>query len=148
MRHNQGNAFTKAGYSHWKKQYSDITKHEKSESHINAKIAQVVFLQGRSINSCLEQQEKNEILLRKKEVLANRSITVVHLGKQGLAFRGHRESLIDEPEANKGNFLESLNYLSAYDVTTANHLEKVRNQQAMTKRRKGGEKVLKEAVQN
>ena len=42
-----------------------------------------------------------------------------------------------------GIFLESLNYLSAYDVTTANHLEKVRNQQAMTKRRKGGEKGAK-----
>ena len=65
------------------------------ESHISAKIAQVVFLQGRSINSCLEQQERNEILRRKREVLANRTImkrvvnTVVHLGnfrKQGLAF--------------------------------------------------------------
>ena len=75
----------------------------------------------------MEQQEKTEILRRKREVLAKRTImkrvvdTVVHLGKQGLAFRGHRESLIDDPEANKGNFLESLNYLSAYDVTTANH---------------------------
>ena len=149
VRHNQGNAFTKAGYSNWKKQYSNIAKHEKSESHISAKTAQVVFLQGRSINSCLEQQEKTEILRRKREVLANRTImkrvvdTVVHLGKQGLAFRGHRESLIDDPEANKGNFLESLNYLSAYDATTANHLEKVRHQQAMTKRRKGGKKGAK-----
>ena len=69
--------------------------------------------------------------------------TVVYLGKQGLSFRGYRESLIDNPEANKRNFLDSLNYLSAYDVTTANHLEKVRNQQAMTKRRKRGKKVLK-----
>ena len=42
-RHNQGNAFTNAGYSNWKKQYSNITNHEKSESHINAKVAQVVF---------------------------------------------------------------------------------------------------------
>ena len=113
-----------------------------------------VYLQGRSINSCLEQREKNEILRRKREIVANRSImkrvvdTVVHLGKQGLAFRGHRKSLIDCPKANKGTFLESLNYLSAYDVTTANHLEKVRNQQAMSKRRKGGKKVQKDAVRN
>ncbi|CAB3996918.1 Hypothetical predicted protein [Paramuricea clavata] len=71
--------------------------------------------------------------------------TVVHLGKQGLASRGHRESLIDDPEANKGNFLESLNYLSTLrynKLTTANHLEKVRNQQAIS-RRKGGEKGAK-----
>ena len=149
VRHNQGNAFVKAGCSNWKKQYSNIAKHEKSESHISAKIAQVVFLQGRSINSCLEQQETTKILRRKREVLANRTImkhvvdTTVHLGKQGLGFRGHRESLIDDPEANKGNFLESLNYLSAYDATTANHLEKVGDQQAMTKRRKGGKKGAK-----
>ena len=95
VRHNQGNAFRKAGYWNWKKQYSNIAKHEKSESHISAKIAQVVFLQGRSINSCLEQQEKTEILRWKREVLANRTImkrvvdTVVHLEKQGLAFKGH-----------------------------------------------------------
>ncbi len=30
--------------------------------------------------------------------------TVVYLGKQGLAFRGHRESLTDGPEVNKGIF--------------------------------------------
>lgn len=149
LRHNQGNAFTNAGYSNWKKQYSDITKHERSESHINAKIAQVLFMQGRSIESCLEQQEKSEILRRKREVVENRSImkrvvdTVVYLGKQGLAFRGHRESLTDGPEANKGNFLESLNYLSIYDVTIDNHLEKVRNQQALLRRRKGGKKGAK-----
>ncbi|CAB4034460.1 zinc finger MYM-type 1-like [Paramuricea clavata] len=72
--------------------------------------------------------------------------TVVHLGKQGLAFRGHRESLIDDPEANKGNFLESLNYLSTYDITTANHLEKVRNQQAMSRRKGGGREVASQIV--
>ena len=116
---------------------------------MNAKIAQVLFLQGRSIDSSLEQQEKTEILLRKREVAANRSImkrvidTVVYLGKQGLAFRGHRESLIDDSEAYKGNFLESLSYLSPYDITTANHLEKVKNQQAMSKRSKGGKKGAK-----
>jgi hypothetical protein len=76
-RHNQGNAFTNARYSNWKKQY--------------AKVAQVVFLQGRSIYSCLKQQEKTEILRRKRKVVANLSImervvdTVVHLGKQGVA---------------------------------------------------------------
>jgi hypothetical protein len=136
-------------YSNWKKQYSNITKDEKSESHINAKVALVVFLQGRSIDSCLEQHEKSEILRRKREVIANRNImkhvvdTVVYLGKQGLAIRGHRESITDGPEVNKGNFLESLNYLSTYDVTIENHLEKVRNQQVLSRTRKGGNKGAK-----
>ena len=69
--------------------------------------------------------------------------SVVYLGKQGLAFRGHQESLIDDPDANKGNFLGSLNYLSTYDVTTYNYLEKFRNQQALSKRKKGGKKGAK-----
>ena len=119
-----------------------------SESHINAKIAQVVFLQGRSIGPCLDQQEKGENLLRRKKVVTNRSImkrivdTVVFLGKQGLAFRGHRESL-DHPEVNKGNFLEALDYLSTYDVTIDNHLEKVRKQQVLLKGRDGEKRGAK-----
>ena len=67
MRHNQGNAFTKAGYSNWKEQYSNIAKHEKSETHKDV-------LQRRSIDSSLEQQEKTKILRRKREVAENRSI--------------------------------------------------------------------------
>ena len=87
-------------------------------------------------------EKKNEILRRKREIVANRSImkrvvdTVVHLGKQGLAFRGHRKSLIDCPEANKGTFLESLNYLSAYDVTTANHLESQKSTSYVKKKKR------------
>ena len=52
-----------------------------------------------------------EIFGRNREVAINRGImkcvvgTVVHLEKQELTFRGH---LIDDSEANKGNFLESL----------------------------------------
>ncbi|CAB4035597.1 Hypothetical predicted protein, partial [Paramuricea clavata] len=111
----QANTFTNAGYSNWKKQYSIITKHEKFESHINAKIAQVIFLQGRSIDSCLKQQEyRPKFCVGRKKSWQTAAImkrvvesvdTVVHLGKQGLASRGHRESLIDDPKANKGNFL-------------------------------------------
>ncbi len=67
MRHNQGNTFTNAGYSNWKKQYSNITKHEKSESHINAKVAQVVFLQGRSIDSCLDNKKRAKFCIGREK---------------------------------------------------------------------------------
>ena len=54
---------------------------------------------------------KTEIFGRNREVALNSGImkrvggTVVHLEKQGSTFRGH---LIDDSEAHKGNFLESL----------------------------------------
>lgn len=56
---------------------------------------------------------------RKSEILKNRKIlrkileTVVWLGKQGLAFRGHRDSghlLQDVSESNQGNFRELLRF--------------------------------------
>ena len=54
--------------------------------------------------------------------------TVFLLGKQGFAFRGHRELLIDD-SINTGNFLEALKYLSEYDPVLNSHLVKVKAQQ-------------------
>ena len=45
QRKNQGNAFIKSEFSNWKKQFEYVQQHEESQSHINAKIAQVMFLQ-------------------------------------------------------------------------------------------------------
>jgi len=69
---------------------------------------------------------------KQRQVEANRRIlrrvidTIIFLGKQELAFRGHRESLASDPFANKGNFLETLKYLADYDDITALHLERHR----------------------
>ena len=93
----------------------------------------------------MEQQELIGNERRKKEVLSNRQVmkriveTILFLGKQGLAFRGHRESL-NQPVLNTGNFLETLKYLSKYDTTTDSHLEKARIEQEMLEARQGGGK--------
>ena len=74
------------------------------------RLLKLLFCKDESIISWLEQR-KTEIFGRNREVAINKGImkrvvgTVVHLEKEGLAFRGH---LIDDSEANKGNFLESL----------------------------------------
>ena len=52
---------------------------------------------------------------------------VIFLGKQGLAFRGHRESHASDL-LNAGNFLEVLKLLSSYDVTIRDHFEKFRKE--------------------
>ena len=55
---NQGNAFVKADFSNWKKEFEYVRMHEESQSHINSKIAQVMFLQEKSMRDILEAQEK------------------------------------------------------------------------------------------
>ena len=145
-RTNQGNAFTNAGLANWKK-HSVVKNQEMSAAHANAKLAEVLFLQEKTITSCMEQQEQDEAARRKSKVTGNRNVmtrvvnSIILLGKQGLSFRGHRESIGSEV-FNMGNFLELLKYLSLYDVTIRDHLEKVRKKheemrKSQTKKGKG-----------
>ena len=55
---NQGNAFINAGFTNWKKQFECIQMHEESQSYVNSKIAQVMFLQKKSMRDILEAQER------------------------------------------------------------------------------------------
>eukprot|EP00794_Sanderia_malayensis_P013730 gene13730-15162_t len=148
QRANQGHAFACTGFSNWKKQYEAVTKHESSAAHINAKIADALFLQKRTVNEFMEQQRLIESDRRKKEVLSNRQVmkrivdTITFLGKQGLAFRGHRERL-NRPALNTGNFLETLNYLSKYDPAINSHLEKAIFGQKKIEGKEGGKRGAK-----
>eukprot|EP00112_Aurelia_sp_Birch-Aquarium-sp1_P018848 Seg4565.5 transcript_id=Seg4565.5/GoldUCD/mRNA.D3Y31 product="Zinc finger MYM-type protein 1" protein_id=Seg4565.5/GoldUCD/D3Y31 len=145
---NQGHAFACTGFSNWKKQYEAVTKQESSAAHINAKVADALSLQERTLNKFMEQQELIANERRKKEVLSNRQVmkrivdTITFLGKQGLAFRGHRERL-KQPALNTGNFLQALKYLSKYDATTDSNLEKARIDQDMLEARQSGKRGAK-----
>ena len=123
---------TNTGFSNWKKQHSIVKNHEMSAVHSNAKVAEVLFLKEKTITSCMERQEQDEAAQRKLKVTRNRNVmrrvvdSIIYLGKQGLSFRGHRESLGSEV-LNTGKFLELLKYLSVYNVTIRDHLEKIRH---------------------
>ena len=73
-----------------------------------------MFLQGASITSMIDQKNERDAGKRKSEVLQNRDLlkriidVIIHLGKQGLAFRGHNETLSSDIIVNNGNFLETL----------------------------------------
>ena len=88
------------------------------------------FFQGDTISSAFNRQEAMESERRKKVVLSNCNImkrivdATIFLGKQGLSFRSHGESLTNAFD-NNGNFLELLNLLSEYDAATKDHLSKV-----------------------
>ena len=65
----------------------------------------------------IHRQKERGAEMRKSEVLANRNLlkhfidVIVHLWKQGLAFRGHN-----------GNFLETLKLLGKYDNKISQYL--------------------------
>ena len=66
-----------------------------------------------------EIQNKHEIYPQLVEILAR----IVHLlGKLGLAFRGHRESLVEE--GNTGNVLEIVKEIANHNVLLKEHIEK------------------------
>ena len=84
----EGNTFTTVGYSNWKKQYNGILKHETSEAHLNAKVAEALFQQNKTIESSLERKEKAENQRKKLQVMENRGVlkrivdTICFLGRQ------------------------------------------------------------------
>ena len=52
----QSNNFTSISFSNWIKQYDGIAKHETSEAHLNAKIAEVLFLQNKTVESFFKRK--------------------------------------------------------------------------------------------
>lgn len=64
------------------------------------------------------------------------------MGKQGLALRGHRESLTATSMTNTGNFLETLKLLCKYDSVLEQHFEKIYISSVKEKKTRGrGDKL-------
>ena len=95
----------------------------------------------------LEAQENVQEEARQRRVEASTKIlkrvidAATFLGKLELAFRGHRESSVNDPSVNTGNFLETLKYLANYDDVIATHLEKAEDDhREMAEKKKGSKK--------
>ena len=71
---NQSNAFIKAFFSNWKKQFEHVRMHEECEPHINSKIAEVMLLQKKSMRDIPEAQENVQEEARQQHAEANRKI--------------------------------------------------------------------------
>ena len=146
LRANQGNAFSVKGYTNWKKQFQRVKEHEASASHVHAAVSAALFRQEKSMNHRIDEQNEAEKLQRKREVEANRKVmlrivdTILLLGKQELAFRGHNESLASDTSTNVGNFLETLKFLAKYDEVIDAHIKKVQAQHEILAKKKIGTK--------
>ena len=82
-------------------------------------------LQGKPIDTLLDEQRAELHSRRQKEIVSNREV-LAHLldiirllAKQNLAFRGHDESA---SSVNRGNFLELVHHQAKYDPILQQHL--------------------------
>ena len=93
IRPKQGNAFASTGFSKWKNQYSRVLEHKKCNAHLNAKVAEALFLQNNSLTARFDHQEV-ETERRKKKVISNRIVmkravdVVMFLGLTRSFFQG------------------------------------------------------------
>lgn len=116
-----GSIWNRMGFSDINNLTNSARKHVQSEKHIRSCIALHEFGSSR-----IETFFENNFDAHNRKVERNRHLmkrfidTVVFLGKQELAFRGHDE----RPDSdNRGNYVESLLYLSKYDSVMESHFE-------------------------
>ena len=86
----------------------------------------------------MKKRQRKAHVVQSRNALLCIIVAIIFFGKQWMAFRGHRESSLDL-FLNAGNFLEALKFLSSYDSTIHNHLEKAK-EFPLTSSTKVGEK--------
>lgn len=111
-----GEAFTVTGFNNWKKFGEKGKKHNSSKFHIEnfckwneyEKSKKTGTVHTKLSSAYYEQVNKNREYIK---ILAD---IVLCLCRQGLAFRGHDETISSE---NRGNFLEICSLLAKYNPT-------------------------------
>ena len=114
---NKDDAFTKTGYSQWKKALERFEKHQNSDSHHEAvDILVTTPSSTKDVSEMLSPIHAQEKTVNRK-MLSTIMTTVRYLGRQGLALRGRYKSEEDTGEKGEldSNFLQLL-YLRAEDI--------------------------------
>ena len=119
------NVWTKTGFCDLKNLPRSLSKHEKSNIHIQRQISFKRFGTSR-IDLALNEQQRLNINLHNSKVKENREILKVHingicyLANQKLAFRGNNESATS---FNRGNYVELIYAFAENDERISRHLE-------------------------
>lgn len=102
-----------------------IKNHTNKAYHKDAVVSSKAFLsslhnpESANVIVALDKRKK-ETIRKNRDILKHIVTVIIWIGRQGIAFRGHRES--KEDEGNKGNFMEMINLLSTYSGELSNHL--------------------------
>ena len=118
------NVWTKTGFCDLKNLPRSLSKHEKSNIHIQNQISFKTFGISR-IDLALNEQQRLNISLHNSKVKENREILKVlingtcYLANQELAFRGNDESVTS---FNRGNYVELIYAFAENDERISRHL--------------------------
>jgi hypothetical protein len=114
------------GFTTWRKLNPRIQDHENSPAHRLAFLAWKKLERGLNKSGLFDDRLQQEIAKAAKmwrEILERITATVQTLAQQNLPLRGHRESLVSDP--NSGNFLALLKYLAKFVPVVREHLDSV-----------------------
>ena len=91
-------AFSRTGFSNWKKAIERFKQHEKSQSHSEAVLI-VQSVETVNVRAILDSSHK-KLQLARQQTLIKHLLSLQYLVRQGLAVRGH--------EDKEGNFMQLL----------------------------------------
>lgn len=122
--------FVTAPFKAWIKMSDKATAHARNDYHQSSMAKMNEFLRiynnpSQGVNTLLDS-EAHRIIERNRKVIESLLKIVILCGKQGLAFRGHRDDnvnwVLDEDRGNDGNFIEIIRFRAETDPILANHL--------------------------
>uniref|UniRef100_A0AAR2LVQ4 TTF-type domain-containing protein n=1 Tax=Pygocentrus nattereri TaxID=42514 RepID=A0AAR2LVQ4_PYGNA len=110
----QRDSLLTTGFTNWKRALDSFREHESSAIHKSSVISWMSFkateVHG-NVTELLQAANVSEIVQR-REYLRRVAAVTAFLGKQGIAFRGHKKG---EESDNKGNFMECMQLLEEFD---------------------------------
>ncbi|XP_060867951.1 zinc finger MYM-type protein 1-like [Metopolophium dirhodum] len=118
--------WTNKGFSNWQKLNEKLKKHTKTKRHLVCLSKMNGYLACKKSGSVMVKQCSGY----KEQVAKNRAYIgtlidiILFLGKQGIAYRGHRE---DADSLNQGNFKELCGLLSNYQPDFKNKFDEATN---------------------
>lgn len=115
--------------TNYKKALEIINNHEVTKYHnvsvLSAENMAAIVKNKKKMIIDLIDQQKNEQILKNREILGPIIDTIRLCGRQGIAMRGHDDSgriKLNEPAQNDGNFRVLIRYRATTDSTLKNHL--------------------------
>lgn len=131
----KSNTLVNAPYNRWKEAKEVFNRHQTLDYHKNASVSALNFIDVKEkkivgIDVHLDRQRYADIE-RNRKMLASIVNTIILIGRQGIAARGHRDSgpmSLDTPTENDGNFRALLRYsIASGNDILKKHIDETRN---------------------